>query len=137
LKRIHKLAAVGISTIMVGAALTPAALASGVTRLSSGRAGSAPPFPYSTIKGKPAKFSPTTLTGKSKETTSCTESSATFGILNAESKAEKVAFSSGGKSAGSVTIPAKKGVYFCFKKGAKGTLVGKLSDGKKLTVHVT
>ncbi len=33
-----------------------------------------------------------------------------------------------------MTVPAKKGEFICVTKGYTGTLTGKLSDEKKLTV---
>lgn len=137
MRRIHKFAAVGVSSLMVTFALTPAALAAGVA--SSRAARSTASLPASAITGSPAKFSPSTLKGKSKEPSggTCTTSDATFGILNKESKTEKVTFFVGTKNEGSVKIPKSKGVAFCFTQGEHGTIVGKLSDGKKLTVHVS
>lgn len=136
MRRIHKVIAICGSSALLTLTLTPAALAAG-TRLSS-RVGSAASLPASAIKGSPAKFSPSSLNAKSKQTTSpCTVAQASFGILNKESKNEKVTFFVGSKNEGSVTIPKGKGEAFCFAKGSHGTLVGKLSDGKKLTVHIS
>jgi hypothetical protein len=138
LRRIQKPFAVGATAVLAGLALTPAALAAGSARVSSARVGSAASLPASAIKGSPAKFSPSSLSAKSKQTSSsCTLAQASFGILNKESKNEKVTFFVGSKNEGSVTIPKGKGEAFCFAKGSHGTLVGKLSDGKKLTVHIS
>lgn len=138
MRRIHKLFAVGASSLLLGLALTPAALAAGSARLSGGRAGTAASLPKTTIKGSPAKFSPSSLNVKSKETgTTCTSSQASFEMLNKESKNEKVVFTVNGTPVLTVTVKAHGGEFICIKKGDKGTAIGKLKDGKKLTVKIT
>lgn len=136
MRRIHKLFAVGASSVLLGLTLTPAALAAGSARLSSGRAGSAATLPATSIKGSPAKFSPDSLKAKAKEPSggTCSSATASFVILNKESKTEKVTFFVGSKNEGSVSIAKKKGEYICVGQGFTGTLKGKLSDKKSLTV---
>ncbi len=122
--------------MLAGLALTPAALAAGSARVSSGRVGSAATIPATSIKGSPAKFSPDSLHAKAKEPSggTCTSSDASFAILNKESKTEKVTFFIGSTNEGTLAIPKKKGEIICVTKGFTGTLKGKLSDHKALTV---
>jgi hypothetical protein len=118
--------------------LTPAALAAGGARLSSGSAGSRAALPTTNIQGSPAKFSPNSLNVVSRATTTnCTKAQASFLMVNKESKNEKVVFTVQGQVVLTVTVKPHAGEYICIKKGAKGTAIGKLSDGKKLTVNVT
>lgn len=134
MRRIHKLFAVGASSLLLGLTLTPAALAAGSARVSSAK-GALAALPNTNIKGSPAKFSPDSLHAKARGNGStCTSSDASFTILNKESKTEKVTFFEGSKNEGTVSIAKKSGEYICVGKGFTGTLKGKLKDGKKLTV---
>ena len=136
MRRIHKFAAVGISSLMATVVLTPAALAAGGARLSSGHAGVAAGLPTTDIKGSPAKFSPNSLSVKSRETsTTCTKAQASFEMINKKGTSETVTFTVNGTVVLTTVVPAHGGDYICIKKGATGTAIGHLNDGKKLTVH--
>jgi hypothetical protein len=137
LKRIHKVIAICGSAALLTLTLTPAALAAG-TRLSGSGARTIASLPTTDIKGSPAKFSPSTLSVKSRQTTSpCTKAQASFEMLNKKSTTEKVVFTSGGHTVLTVKVKAHAGEFICIPAGSSGTAVGKLTDGKKLTVHVS
>ncbi len=134
MKRIHKFAAVGVSSLIVTFALMPAALAAG-TGVSGTGTRTIAKLPTTLIKGSPPKFSPSTLNVKAKQTGSkCTTPQSSFKILNKKSKAEKVTFTQGGKTVVTFKVPAHDRANICIPAGTHGTLVGKLTDGKKLTV---
>jgi hypothetical protein len=136
LNRIHKLAAVGTSALMVAFAFAPAALAAPA---ASGRSSAltAKTLPNANIKGKPAHFTPSTLSAKARWTkgATCTASVASFTISNYEKKGETVTFTGRHFQTFSSTIPKRKVGGFCISKGYTGTLTGKLKDGKKLKIH--
>jgi hypothetical protein len=135
LKRIHTFAAVGIPSLIATVVLSPAALAAGGVRAGASTAAG---LPTTHIEGKPAKFSPSKLTVKDKLTgTTCTKSQASFDMLNNENTAETVKFYVHGGLFRTETVAAHKGQYICSKKGLRYQAIGKLSDGKKLTVTFT
>lgn len=135
MKRIRKFAATGISGLMATVVLAPAALAAGGVRAGAGTAAG---LPTTHIKGKPAKFSPSRLTVKEKLTgNTCTKSQASFEILNNENTTETVKFYVNGGLFRTDTVAAHKRLYICSKKVGKYKAIGKLSDGKKLTVKFT
>jgi hypothetical protein len=136
LRRIHKVIAVGASSLLLLLALTPAALAAGTARSGvGGAAGRAITLPNSNIKGRPAHFSPSTLTAKARwRSTICRASQASFTLNNRKGSARTVTFT--GAASGMVKVPAHKKEDICVRKGDTGKLVGKLRDGKKLIVHL-
>jgi hypothetical protein len=118
---------------MVAVVLTPAALAAGSGRIAAGHRAA---LPGSTIKGKPAHWSPTSLNAKAKWTGgSCTAAQASFTMHNAESVSEKVTLTGTHLKSSSGTIPAGKTFGVCITKGYTGTAHVTLKDKKKLTVH--
>jgi hypothetical protein len=133
MRRIHKILAVGGASLLVMLALTPAALAA--VSASGGNSGRAITLPNSNIKGRPAHFVPSQLTAKARWTTAtCTATQASFTLTNKKGKTEVVTFS--GAANGTVTVPAHMKWFICVGKGGTGKLVGKLTDGKKLIVHL-
>ena len=136
MNRIHKLAAVGISGLMVAFAFAPTALAA-PTASGGSSALTATTLPNTNIKGKPAHFTPSTMSAKArwKKGTKCTASRGSFTISNYEHKAETVKFTGPHFRSFSSKIPARKVGGFCISKGYTGTLTGKLKDGKKVKIH--
>ena len=136
MNRIHKSAAVGISCLVAAFAFGPTALAAG-TASGGSSALTAKTLPNADIKGKPAHFTPSTLSAKARWTkvTHCTESVGSFTISNFKRKAQTVTFSGSHFQSFSSTIPGRKVGGFCISKGYTGTLTGKLKDGKKLKIH--
>lgn len=136
MNRIHKLAAVGVSSLMVAFAFAPSALAAG-TASGGSSALTAKALPNANIKGKPAHWSPSKLSAKGRWTkgTACTASAESFTISNYEKKAEKVTFTGTHFKTFSGTVKARTRAGFCISKGYTGTLTGKLKDGKKLKIH--
>jgi hypothetical protein len=135
LKRINKYAAVGISSIVAACALTPAALAAGTARIASAK-GAVATLPTTSIKGKPARFSPSKLHAVARWATgtTCTKAQASFQMLNKKSKAQKVTFTVQGKKVLTVFVKPKHVEYICVSAGFTGRTVGHLKDGKRLIV---
>lgn len=134
MRRIHKLFAVGASSVLLGLMLTPAALATGTA--SGGAAGRAITVPNTNIKGSPAHFSPSSLSAKARwdgVQADCT-SQLSFTLTNLKSVAEKVNFTGTNLKPTSFTVNPKSRFGICVPKGYTGTVHGKLTDGKKLTV---
>ncbi len=131
MKKIHKFFAVGALGLLLTLALTPAALAFGTAR--AGRTAS---LPNTNVKGTPAHFSPTRLSAKARwnNATTCTTPQASFTVDNKKGVAETVTFS--GAASGSVVVPAHSKYIICVTKGITGKMIGRLADGKKLTVHL-
>jgi hypothetical protein len=146
LRKTHKIAAVGCSSLLLSLALTSAALAGAGSKAASRTvasvrisAASAARLPNTNIKGNPAKWSPSSLNAKGRwagSPTPCTTSEGSFTETNKENKAEKVKFKATGVS-GSLKekIPAHEKFVFCITKGYHGTVTGTLSDHKKLKAH--
>lgn len=135
LRRVHKSAVVGVFMLMVAFALAPAALAAGGARAVS--------LPNSNIKGTPAHWSPTKLTAKARwdgVQADCGQSQGSFTIHNKESVSEYVTLTGtkgfNSRNAHGPVNPLSPGGFagVCVKKGYKGTVTAKLSDGKKLTI---
>lgn len=139
MRRIHKITAVGASSLLLTLALTPAALAAGdargraVSRIAVGVAAS---IPNSNITGKPAHWKPSSLSAKAKWTGAnpCPQSQTSFTMTNKESTAERVTLSGPGLKSSSGKIPAGDRFGACISKGYKKTAHVALKDGKKLTV---
>ncbi len=144
MKSIQKIVGVGVSGLLVTFALALAALTAGTATAASrtvnsaaASAGSAKTLPHTTIKGHPAHFRPSKLSAKARWTTPpiCTSTQASFSVTNKENKAELISFTgTNGFTPFSFSIAAHASADFCITKGYHGTLKGKLSDHKKLTV---
>lgn len=138
MRRIHKPFAAGASLLFL-LALTPAGLAAvgargrSVSRIAVVVAKS---FPNSNITGRPAHWSPRSLSAKAKWTGSrpCRQSQTSFTLTNTESKAEKVKLSGPHLRSSSGSIPAGERFGACITKGYNKTAHVTLKDGKKLTV---
>ena len=107
---------------------------------SVGAAGQASTVPNSNIKGKPAHFSPTTLSASSRWDgvhADC-KAQASFTMTNKKSVNESVKVTATGISGSlKATIKPNHSEFVCLGKAYTGTVTAKLTDGKKLTVHVS
>ena len=128
----HKIAAVGASSLLFSLALAPAAVAGATAHFGVG--GAKKGIANTNITGKPAKFSPSKLTVKKHVSgDGCSSSSpAWFSVTNKENKTETVTATSG--LSGSGQVAAHQKLYVCVPSTYRGSATFELNDHKKLNV---
>jgi len=132
--------AVICSSLLLSAVLTPTAVAGGSVTATHRGAESTASVPTADITGKPAHFTPSRLsvTALGTNPSECPKSQYSFYLRNEQQKSETLHITGTNFATYSTKIPATvKGGQCIGPTNYSGTVIYKLSDGKKLILSVS